>query len=108
MKKLIEKFFQTFLIFLLIACHVQQQEVTQTVLPPIPITPTPDPLIITVDNVSSLRLQKTIGAGTVNDVAWSPKGDVIAVAQDFDILFYDSNSLQLINEISFGGLRPNS
>lgn len=51
----------------------------------------------------SLKLQKTIGAGRVNDVAWSPQGDAIVVAQDFDILFYDSASLELIENVSFGG-----
>jgi WD40 repeat protein len=59
--------------------------------------------VITVENASSLRLEKIIGSGKVNDVAWSPLGDNIVVAQDFDISFYDSISLQLIEKIGFGG-----
>ncbi|HUE97606.1 MAG TPA: hypothetical protein VMN99_00045, partial [Anaerolineales bacterium] len=59
--------------------------------------------VITVENASSLRLEKIIGAGKVNDIAWSPDGTVIAVIQDFDISFYDAVSLQLIGNAGVGG-----
>jgi WD40 repeat protein len=94
-----------------LGCNSQQvatpQQITYTptvtALPTITTTPTPHPSAITVENASSLKLQKVIGAGRVNDVAWSPNGDVIAVAQDFNILFYDSSSLQLVGSIKLGG-----
>lgn len=76
---------------------------TATVLPEQTAIPTPHPLAINVQNASQIKLQKTIGAGTVNDVVWSPIGDAIAIAQDFDILFYDSSSLQLIDSIDLWG-----
>jgi len=99
------------LIILALGCNSQQvatpQQIaitpTVTALPTITTTPTPHPLTITVENVTSLKLQKVIGAGRVNDVVWSPNGDVIAVAQDINILFYDSSSLQLVGSINLGG-----
>ena len=111
MKRFVVCFLGTLLIILALGCTSQQVVIPQqvtitptvTVLPTITATPTPHPLAITVENASSLKLQKVIGAGRVNDVAWSPKGDVIAVAQDFDVSFYDSVSLQLIEGIGFGG-----
>jgi hypothetical protein len=102
MKKYITFFFIIILILISVGCSAQQIEKpqvqtapTETALPTITAESTPHPSAITVENVSSLKLQKVIGAGRVNDVAWSPNGDVIAVAQDFNILFYDSSSLQL-------------
>lgn len=96
------------LIFVIVACDIPPAPPTitfptATVLPEQTAIPTPHPLAINVQNASQIKLQKTIGAGTVNDVAWSPTGDVIAIAQDFDILFYDSSSLELIGSIDFGG-----
>lgn len=111
MKKNIRRIFDVLLILLIAGCSsqpmVEPEPVTSTpTLPIITLTPTtipPHPLAITVENASSLKLEKIIGAGKVNDVAWSPLGDVIAVVQDFDILFYDSASLQLIGNVGFGG-----
>lgn len=111
MKKTAVQILYVFMLFLIVGCNSQPITETQQIantptLTPQPtatLLPTPHPLAITVQNVSSLKLQKTIGSGTVNDVDWSPKGDIIAVAQDFDILFYDSSSLQLIDSIDLWG-----
>lgn len=96
------------LIFVIVACGIPPAPPTitlptATVSSEQTLTPTPHPLAINVQNASQIKLQKTIGAGTVNDVAWSPKGDIIAVAQDFDILFYDSSTFELKDNIDFGG-----
>jgi len=111
MKRFVVCFLGMSLIILAIGCNSQQVAtpqqitITQTVtaLPIVTTIPTAHPLAITVENVSSLKLQKVIGAGRVNDVAWSPNGNIIAIAQDFDISFYDSTSLQLMESIGFGG-----
>lgn len=108
MKKLMRQLIEVMLTLVIIACGVPPSQPALTVppatiLPELTVTPTPHPLAINVQNASQIKLQKTIGVGTVNDVAWSPKGDVIAIAQDFDILFYDSSSLQLINTIDLWG-----
>ena len=96
------------LIFVIVACGIPPATPTitlptATVSSEQTLTPTPHPLAINVQNASQIKLQKTIGAGTVNDVVWSPNGDVIAIAQDFNILFYDSSSLQLIKSIDLWG-----
>ncbi len=96
------------LIFVIVACGIPPATPTitlstATVLPEQTAIPTPHPLAINVQNASQIKLQKTIGVGTVNDVVWSPNGDVIAIAQDFDILFYNSSSLQLIDSIDLWG-----
>jgi len=96
------------LIFVIVACGIPPAPPTITLPTAIvsseqTLTPTPHPLAINVQNASQIKLQKTIGAGTVNDVVWSPNGDVIAITQDFDILFYDSSSLQLIDSIDLWG-----
>ena len=111
MKRFVVCFLGTLLIILALGCTSQQVVIPQqvtitptvTVLPTITATPTPHPLAITVENASSLKLQKVIGAGRVNDVAWSPNGDVIAVAQDFDISFYDhtENNIYQLKEMEF-------
>jgi len=111
MQRFVGYFLRTLLIIFALGCNspqvVRPQQITLvptiTALPTIMATPTHHPLAITVENASSLTLQKVIGAGKVNDVAWSPQGEVIAVAQDFDISFYDAVSLQLIGRIGFSG-----
>lgn len=106
MKKTIKHYIFAWMILLIVACDsqpVQFSVPTVTALPTPTVIPTPDPLVINVQNAFSVKLQKTIGVGTVNDVVWSPNGDVITIAQDFDILFYDSSSLQLIDSIDLWG-----
>lgn len=108
MRKMMRKSIVILLIFVIVACGIPPATPTitlstATVLPEQTAIPTPHPLAINVQNASQIKLQKTIGAGTVNDVVWSPNGDVIAIAQDFDILFYDSSSLQLIDSIDLWG-----
>ncbi len=108
MRKTMKQFIFVVLIFVIVACGIPSAPPTitlptATVLPEQTAIPTPHPLAINVQNASQIKLQKTIGAGTVNDVVWSPNGDVIVIAQDFDILFYDSSSLQLIDSIDLWG-----
>lgn len=108
MRKLMKQFISVMLFFVIIACGVPPAQPTLIMptaiaLPEKTTIPTPHPLAINVQNASQIKLQKTIGAGTVNDVVWSPNGDVIAIAQDFDILFYNSSSLQLIDGIDLWG-----
>lgn len=108
MRKLMRQFIVVMLNFVIVACGIPPAQPTlivptATALPEKTAIPTPHPLAINVQNASQVKLQKTIGAGTVNDVVWSPNGDVIAIAQDFDILFYDSSSLQLIDTIDGWG-----
>lgn len=108
MRKTIRQLIVVTLTLVIIACGVSPAKPTltlptPTIFPELTVTPTPHPLAINVQNASQIKLQKTIGAGTVNDVAWSPNGNVIAIAQDFDILFYDSSSLELIGSVDFGG-----
>jgi WD40 repeat protein len=111
MKRFDGYFLGTLLTILILGCNSQQTATPQqteivpivTDSPTLVVTPISHPLAISVQNVSSLKLEKIIGAGKVNNVAWSPQRDIIAVAQDFDILFYDSVSLQLIESIDFGG-----
>lgn len=108
MRKMMRKSIVILLIFVIVACGIPPAKPTltlptPTIFPELTVTPTPHPLAINVQNASQIKLQKTIGAGTVNDVVWSPNGDVIAIAQDFDILFYDSSSLQLIDSIDLWG-----
>lgn len=109
MKKNTVQIFYILLIFLIVGCNSQPMTETQQIastptvkaLPMVTLLPTS--LGITSQNVSLLKLESTIGLDNVNDVAWSPLGNVIAVVQDFNLLFYDSSSLQLIGDVSLGG-----
>jgi WD40 repeat protein len=70
---------------------------TITYIPP--ATQTPHPLAINSDNVDRLVRYGRLGEGTVSDVTWSPKGDLIAVANAFGIDLFDSRTYEKVRTI---------
>ena len=96
------------LIFVIVACGTSPTQPTlnvptATVLPEKMITPTTSLLTMNVQKSCLLKFQNVVDTGNLSDVAWSPQGDVIAIALNYDILFYESSSLHLIGNIGFGG-----
>jgi WD40 repeat protein len=108
MRKLIKQFVFFVLIFVILACGVPAAQPTHivptaTTLPEQTVTPATNPLAINVQNSCLLKFQNAVDPEYLNDVAWSPQGDVIAIALNDDILFYESSSLRLIGNIGVGG-----
>lgn len=94
--------------FVIIACGVPPAQSTlnvptATTLPEKTAIPTPHPLAINIQKSCLLNFQNAGNTEYLNDVAWSPQGDVIAIALNYDVLFYESSSLRLIGNIGFGG-----
>ncbi|MBN8581105.1 MAG: hypothetical protein J0L96_10575, partial [Anaerolineae bacterium] len=108
MRKLVRQFVVITIIFVIVACGIPSVQPNHTVppttvLPEKMITPTTNLLVINVQNSCLLKFQNAVDTEYLNDVAWSPQGDVIAIALNDDILFYESSSLRLIGNIGFGG-----
>ncbi len=51
---------------------------------------------ITTDNASQLTLQAMLGRGWINQLTWSPDGNVLAVATSTGVWLHDANDLDAI------------
>ena len=73
---------------------------TPTLVPELPLLEgTSLPLgreVIAVDNVTELGLIARWGRGTIQEVAWSPDGDWLAVGGSIGIHIYDSHNQQVV------------
>ena len=76
-----------------------------TSIPPTPsftltlFTPTPAPLpegAITADNAGEIRRLARWGQGTLNDVAWSPDGRLLALGTSLGVYLYDAHTLEQV------------
>lgn len=108
MRKLVRQFVVIMIIFVIVACGIPSMQPahtvpTATVLPEKTITPTTNLLATNVQESCLLKFQNAVDTEYLNDVAWSPQGDLIAIVLNYDVLFYESSSLRLIGNIGFGG-----